>query len=58
MATDQTGSITTKDKALTEEEYQLAYTMKFENCTFNNCNFYQTGKPEEDDPPGSGDKKP
>lgn len=44
-----------KNKTLTAEEYELTYTMKFENCTFNNCNFFQTGKPDDDDPPGGGD---
>lgn len=38
-----------------EEETYLAYEMHFTSCTFNNCKFYQTGKPTgEDPPPGTG----
>lgn len=51
MQTGQTENTIKKGETLTEEVYELIYTMKFENCTFNNCTFYQTGKPEDDDPP-------
>lgn len=57
MPTEETVNTTkvVKDMTLESEEYGNVYTMKFENCTFNNCMFNQTGKPEEDDPPGTGD---
>lgn len=57
MPTEETEKATkvVKDMTLESEEYGKLYLMKFENCTFNNCMFNQTGKPEEDDPPGGGD---
>jgi hypothetical protein len=48
---------TDKVKSLIEEEeaYTLNYIVNFNNCTFNEkVVVKQTGKPEDDDPPGTG----
>lgn len=38
-----------------EEVYTLNYIVNFNNCTFNEkVVVNQTGKPKEDDPPGTG----
>ncbi len=45
-------------ESITEEEvYKVVYNIHIhfhENCGVETVNIYQTGKPEEDDPPGTG----
>jgi hypothetical protein len=54
---ESTEEKTDKVKSLIEEEeaYTLNYIVNFNNCTFNEkVVVKQTGKPEDDDPPGTG----